>query len=91
MARKRNPADLAVEFFQTADLSAAGAILDVCRGTVERRRRELAKSPAASHAAAEGARRPARRSREVGPAEISTPEGGAPGAASEGLTTRSES
>jgi hypothetical protein len=79
MARKRNPADLAVEFFQTADLSAAGAILDVCRGTIERRRRELAKSPAGVHAAAEGARRPARRSREVGPGEVSTPEGGAPG------------
>src|SRR5438046_10723909 len=79
MARKRNPADEAVAFFQSADINAAGAILDVCRGTVERRRRELAKAPAV-HAAAEGARRPARRSREVGPGEVSTPEGGAPGA-----------
>jgi len=80
MARKRNPADLAVEFFQTADLAAAGAILDVCRGTVDRRRREALNSPAGRHAAAEAARRPARRSREVGPGEVSTPEGGAPGA-----------
>lgn len=93
MARKRNPADEAVAYFQTADINAAGAILDVCKGTLERRRRELGRTPAPSvaHAAAEGARRPARRSREVGPGEVSTPEGGAPGAPGEGLTTRSES
>jgi len=90
MARKRNPADAAIEFFQTADLGTASTMLDVCKGTVERRRRELAKSPAAQHAAAEGARRPARRSREVVPGEVSTPEGGAPGAPAEGLTTRQE-
>lgn len=79
--RKRNPADMAVEFFQTAELGAAGAILEVCRGTLERRRRQLAKSPAGVHAAAEGRRTPARRSREVGPGEVRTPEDGAPGAA----------
>lgn len=81
MARKRNAADLAVEFFQTAEIGAASAILDVCRGTLDRRRREIAKSPAAVHEAAERGRRPGRRSREVGPGEVSTPEGGAPGAA----------
>ena len=75
-SRKRNPADAAIEFFQTADLSTASTMLDVCRGTVDRRRRELAKSAPAQHAAAEGARRPARRSREVGTGEVSTPEGG---------------
>lgn len=91
MARKRNPADEAVAFFQTADINAAGAILDVCRGTLERRRRELARTPAAVHEAGERARRPARRSREVGPGEVSTPENGAPGAPGEGLSTRSES
>jgi hypothetical protein len=80
MARKRNPADAAIEFFQTADLPTASTMLDVCKGTIDRRRRELAKSPAGLHAAAEGARRPARRSREVGAGEVSTPEGGAPGA-----------
>lgn len=77
MARKRNPADAALEYFQTADVTMASTILDVCKGTLERRRREIARSPAALHAAAEGARRPARRSREVGPGEVSTPEGGA--------------
>jgi hypothetical protein len=77
MARKRNPADAAVEFFQTADLEAARTILAVCKGTIERRAKS---EPARVHAAAEGARRPARRSREVGPGEVSTPEGGAPGA-----------
>jgi hypothetical protein len=88
MARKRNPADAAVEFFQTADLDSARTILAVCKGTIERRAKS---EPARAHLAAEGARRPARRSREVNPGEVSTPEGGAPGAASEGLTTRSES
>jgi hypothetical protein len=88
MARKRNPADAAVEFFQTADLDSARTILAVCKGTIDRRAKS---EPARAHAATEGARRPARRSREVGAAEISTPEGGAPGASSEGLTTRSES
>lgn len=80
MARKISPADKAVEFFQTADLGAAGAILDVCRGTVDRRRREAAKSPTAQHAATEARRRPARQTREVAPGEVSTPEGGAAGA-----------
>lgn len=89
MARKRNPADEAVAYFQSADINAAGAILDVCKGTLERRRRELANSPAGRHAAAEGARRPARRSREVGTGEVSTPESGAPGAPGDGLNTRS--
>jgi hypothetical protein len=88
MARKRNPADAAVEFFQTADLDSARTVLAVCKGTIDRRAKS---EPARAHAAAEGARRPARRSREVTPGEISTPEGGAPGASSEGLTTRSES
>ncbi len=88
MARKRNPADAAVEFFQTAELEAARTILAVCKGTIERRAKS---EPARAHAAAEGARRPARRSREVGPGEVSTPEGGAPGGPAEGLTTRSES
>ena len=90
MARKRNPADEAVAFFQSADINAAGAVLDICRGTVERRRREIAKSPAVAHAAAEAGRRPARRTREVGAGEVSTPEGGAPGGPAEGLNTRSE-
>jgi len=89
MARKRNPADAAIEFFQTADLGTAATMLDVCKGTLERRRRELARTPAVAHAAAEGARRPARRSREVGPGEVSTPEGGGAGGPAEGLTTRS--
>jgi len=87
MARKRNPADAAIEFFQTADLGTAATMLDVCKGTVDRRRREMAKSPTALHAAAEGARRPARRTREVGAAEVSTPEGGAPAG---DVTTRGE-
>ena len=90
MARKRNPADAAIEFFQTADLGTASTMLDVCKGTLERRRREAARSPAAAHTAAEGARRPARRSREVGPGEVSTPESGAPGGPAEGLATRSD-
>jgi len=38
MARKRNPADTAVEYFQTADVDAAQAILDVCAGILKRRR-----------------------------------------------------
>jgi hypothetical protein len=88
MARKRNPADAAVEFFQTADLDSARTILAVCKGTIERRGKA---EPARVHAAAEGARRPARRTRDVGPGEVSTPEGGAPGAPAEGLSTRSES
>lgn len=88
MARKRNPADAAVEFFQTAELDSARTILAVCKGTIERRAKS---EPARAHAAAEGARRPARRSREVGPGELSTPEGEAPGVAGEGLTTRSGS
>lgn len=86
MARKRNPADQAVEFFQTGELAAATAILSVCKGIVDRRSKE----PARIHAAAEGARRPARRSREVGTGEVTTPEGGAPGASGEALSTRSE-
>lgn len=90
MARKRNPADAAIEFFQTAPLETAATMLDVCRGTLDRRRREAASSPAGRHAAAEGARRPARRSREVGPGEVSTPEGNAAGGPAEGLTTRQE-
>lgn len=76
MARKRNPADAAVDYFQTADLREAGAILAVCKGTLDRRAKA---EPARVHAAAEGARRPARRSREVGPGEVSTPEGGGAG------------
>jgi len=85
--KKRNPADAAVEFFQTADLEAARTILAVCQGTIARRAKS---EPARAHLAAEAARRPARRSREVTAAEVSTPEGGAPGASTEGLTTRSE-
>lgn len=88
MARKRNPADAAVEFFQTADLEAARTILAVCKGTIERRGKA---EPARAHAVAEAARRPARRSREVGAGEVSTPEGGAPGGSVEGLANRSES
>ena len=87
MARKRNPADAAVEFFQTAELEATRTILAVCKGTIERRAKS---EPARVHAAAEGARRPARRSREVGPGEVSTPEGGSAGGPAEGLTTRSD-
>lgn len=86
MARKRNPADAAVEFFQTAELDSARTILAVCKGTIERRAKS---EPARVHAAAEGARRPARRSREVGPGEVSTPEGGGAGGPVEGLATRS--
>lgn len=86
MARKRNPADAAVEFFQTAEIEAARTILAVCQGTIERRAKS---EPARVHAAAEGARRPARRSREVGPGEVSTPEGGGAGGPAEGLATRS--
>jgi hypothetical protein len=86
MARKRNPADAAVEFFQTAELDSARTILAVCKGTIERRAKS---EPARAHAAAEGARRPARRSREVGPGEVSTPEGSGAGGPAEGLSTRS--
>jgi hypothetical protein len=84
MARKRNPADAAVEFFQTATPESANAVLEICRGIVTRRLKGgwlASTSVATAHAAAEGARRPARRSRDVGPGEVSTPEGGAPGAA----------
>jgi len=87
MARKRNPADAAIEFFQTAELGTAATMLDVCKGTVDRRRREAAKSPTALHAAAEGRRTPARRDRAVGTGEVRTPEGGAPGG---DVTTRGE-
>jgi hypothetical protein len=87
MARKRNPADAAVEFFQTADLEAARTILAVCKGTIERRAKS---EPARAHAIAEAGRRPARRSRDVGPGDVSTPEGGAPGAPAEALSTRQE-
>ena len=86
MARKRNPADAAVEFFQTADLESARTILAVCKGTIERRAKS---EPARAHAAAEAGRRPARRSREVTAGEVSTTEGGAPGGPLEGLATRS--
>lgn len=37
MARKRNPADVVVDYFQTAPLEAAAALLAVCKGLVERR------------------------------------------------------
>jgi hypothetical protein len=37
MARKRNAADAAVEYFETAPLEAAAALLAVCRGIVDRR------------------------------------------------------
>jgi len=87
MANKRNPADAAVEFFQTAELDAARTILAVCKGTIDRRAKS---EPARAHAAAEAGRRPARRTREVGAGEVSTPEGGAPGASREGITTRSD-
>jgi hypothetical protein len=46
MARKRNPADAAVEYFQTADVEAAAAILDVCTGIVKRRRARPGGEPA---------------------------------------------
>ncbi len=85
--RRRNPADAAVEYFQTADLDAARTILAVCKGTIERRAKS---EPARVHAATEAARRPARRTREVVPGELSSPEGGAPGAPGEGLATRTE-
>ncbi len=88
MARKRNPADAAVDYFQTADLREAGAILAVCKGTLERRAKS---EPARVHAAQEAVRRPARRSREVTAGEVANREDGAPGAPAEGLTTRSES
>lgn len=37
MARRKQPEDTAVEFFQTAPLDAAAAILSVCSGIVKRR------------------------------------------------------
>lgn len=88
-SRARSAADRAVQYFQTAEIGEARAILDVCKGTLNRRAK-TERTPERQHAIQEAGRRPARRSREVGAAEVTAPEGGAPGAPGEGLTTRSD-